>query len=717
MSNRSHHSRHADLKNPANKQSMHQPQQHHHHHHHRLQQNRKLSLMRSVLICCVASLTCFTLWISLTVVSNSNNFDLSEQEQLVSVLDPRVVRSSRSQNSGGGGGSTSYTLADNDKISNNNNHGKDNDNDDHDNDNHDEHLRRRATHNYQEIRKRAIEEASKLTKSYIHMEEKLQEIIEREREDYLEKIAKEQQAKKEKEEELQREHMEAKYYMYYEDSNDSESTVIGITFSQDARIYKRFVGSLRNIGFGGKIILGVEDVSLEIRQYLEYHNVTLKELEPVECTFINAKKRQKCYKPYPHIKREWAHFPLARDWLSGCVTCSGPVVFTSVDRTFFQLNPFGSGMPVVKRLHLYEQHPAVDASKTSAGVLLKACVDIDLEKELGAEYPDIEPRGLLSAATALGTRDDIIDYLGLVYSSIREWMQKTECHFQHSSSDSGMAIVNFLRVRNRLPYRTRLMVHRTGIVNNVEFEGQNALEAHVHLWKFRGLTEEEANFVPYEGANGNVWIDTDYMVTNEYGLFIDVFFETSAIIYGYDSFGLPFLNWLDRKLNITSSEDAVVGVAADEIEKSGKTGLLSPNISDDTLDAVKKNVIRVGVNEQQKDKEGYYLDHTTQEELAKNSSSVERKTDLKLGETKPILDEKVASQQDSMYYPVEPTNATVEEQAEQKVVPVDESHEKGSENKVEEEVNEDKEDEKAEKDVANVERIPVDTKFEVLSHT
>lgn len=573
-----------------------------------------------------------------------------------------------------------------------------------------------SSSHYQEIRKYAIEEAAKLTERYIHYEERLQRILDREKEDYLKRLAKEEQAKKEKEQELKREYMESKYYMYYEDSNDADSTVIGMTYSQDPRIYKRFVGSLRSTGFGGTIILGIEEVSPEIHQYLLDQNVTLKKLEPVECTFINAKARQKCYKPYPHIKREWAHFPLSRDWLSGCASCSGPVIFTSVDRTFFQVNPFGAGMPVVKRLHLYEQHPSVDVSRTSAGVLLKACVDIDLEAEMQAGYEDIEPRGLLSAATALGTRDDIIDYLGLVYSTIREWMQKTECHFQHSSSDSGMAIVNYLRVKDRLPYRTRFMVHRTGIVNNVDFEGKNAIEAHVHLWMFRGLTEEEANRVPYEGGKGNGWIDTDYMVTNEDGFFIDVFFEKSAIVYGYDSFGLPFLNWLDRRLNITSSEDSLGSVTDSTNNMNHATsGIISNNGTVDAANLHKRQIGSLVDKEKQKEREGYYIDKSTQEELAKNNTMVERKKDIKVGDTTPRLDKKdIIARQDTMYYPDEAKNVTSDATEQQKVVPVDVSHEKGLSGKNEEEEKEQEqsqqENENAEK---NVQRFPVDTKFEI----
>jgi hypothetical protein len=404
-------------------------------------------------------------------------------------------------------------------------------------------------------RKKAIEEAMKQTNQYLHQEERLQRYRDAEKEAYLQKVAEEEQIKKQKEEELEQEQQDLMYYMYYEDSNDEKTTVIGMASAKDLLTFQRFVGSLRQTGFGGVIILGVEDPSPEVLAYLSDHDVIVKTLEPIACTFEAAKKDEACYQPYTHIKREWAHFPLARDWLSACASCTGPVVFTSVDDTYFQNNPFGKGMPVVKRLHLYEQHPSVDVAQTSAGVLLKACYDIDLAAEMEADSMELFPmRGILSANTALGTRDDIIDYLGSVYSIFRQWMQKPECHFSHSDSDAGMAVVNFLRIRDRLPYRTRIMIHRTGIVNNADFEGKNALDAHVHLWKFRGLSEEDAQLVPFEGSQGSNWIDADYMVTDKDGDFIDVFLQKSAIIYGYHSYGPFFLSRLDKSLGIKNND-------------------------------------------------------------------------------------------------------------------------------------------------------------------
>ena len=480
-------------------------------------------------------------------------------------------------------------------------------------------------------------------------------------------IQEQEEQKRIQAEEKEQEAQEDKYYMYYEDTDDTTATVVGMTYSSDIKLYKRFIGSLRATGFGGQIILGIEETFSTthpgIISYLQEKNVTLQYLHPIECTFSTAKSLQKCYKPYPHIKREWARFPLARDWLSACNTCNGPVIFAFPEQTFFQKNPFGIGMPVVKRLHLYEQHPSVDVSKTSAGILMKACVDIDLQKEMEGDDPDIDSRGILSAATALGQRDDIIDYLGLVYSIIREWMQKNECHFQHSSSDLGMAIVNFLRVKERLPYKTRIMVHRTGIVNNVDFEGMNAIEAHLHLWKFRGLTTEEAEGMPYideglEGSGSNRgWIDTDYLVTDEEGHFIDVFFQTSAVIYGYSSFGKPFLNWLDRHLNITSDgdgeEEALTGIVSGNVSVavstsvvtdteavrtstgSGRaTGTHMAKILDVDPDASLPLPLPLQEDPTQKEieKEGYYITQQEREHVTKSDVLVERKKEIRLGE-------------------------------------------------------------------------------------
>lgn len=476
------------------------------------------------------------------------------------------------------------------------------------------------------LRSKAIAKAKDYQEGILQKEKKLEKYQQNMIDKYIAGIQQEEDLKNAKIQKEAEEKLELKYYSYYEDDDTKDATVVGQSHSQEIRIYKRFVGSLRYHGFKGNVIIGIEEqTSKEIEDYLLSQNVTVKKMLPIECNFESAKDRQKCYRPYPNIKREWAHFPLIRDWLAACDSCfNGPVLYATVDHTLFQKNPFGKSMPVVKRLHLYEQHPAVDVSKTPAAKLLKPCVDIDLEEEMKEEDPEVEPRGILSSATAIGQRDDIIDYLGLVYTVLRRWMQKSECHVNDGSgrNGGGTAALNYLRIKEMLPYRTRIMVHRTGIVSNIDYEGRIAFDGHVHIGKFMGLTPDEAKRRPYDGSmyekefaeKGTTkyeggWIDTDYMVTDSDGSFIDVFFQKSAVVYGYDTFGPPFMKWFDYHMNITKSDDA-----SSQLEPPQFTTNEDSQLHEDTSKPKTK---------EQKEKEGYYMDKTT-EALAKNNTKPER---------------------------------------------------------------------------------------------
>jgi len=486
-----------------------------------------------------------------------------------------------------------------------------------------------------EIRQKALQQAKEETKKWRQLadadEVQMEGIIVKFKQEIKKlKQKQEEELRKEKEEEELEQHFDteesSEYYLYYQDDDDTHSTVIGISLPStgtsnpnptpnDPTIYlRRFVTSLRQTGFTGNIIIGLEvsaennghdgqkdhqnnnnnnnnsstwsyKASDELIAFLHQHNVIIKNLIPVSCTFDFAKNNQKCYHPYSHIKREWSYFPIARDWLVSCETCLGPVALASIKDTIFQRNPFGKGMPIIQRLHLYELHPDLMAKDTSAGVLLKACHDIDIDKvnrySLKSRDDDeylnqtddaIQHRYMsryraLSAGTAVGPRDDIIDYLGAIHSAMKEWMHRSQCHFEHSTSDDGMAIVNHLRLQKRLPFRTRILAHRAGIVNNAGYDGKIAYESHLHLWRFRGLSDEEANSIVYEGAKGMGWIEKEYYLTDVDGNFIDRYLQKSAIIYDYSAFGPPFVNWFDKKLNLTAWTDdkkSAIDVSGDE---------------------------------------------------------------------------------------------------------------------------------------------------------
>jgi len=339
---------------------------------------------------------------------------------------------------------------------------------------------------------------------------------------------------------------EEQYFYYYQDSNTTDASVLGMAVNADLVQIKRFVGSLRYHGFQGCIMLGIgSDADKEILDYFEKQHVTVKIVQTTPCTYESARSDELCNLPYPNIKVEWSPFPLARDWLAACEGCTGPILFTSVHNVFFQKNPFGEGMPLVEKLQLFQEHWDVKyGQQTPTAYLLQACKDID---------PRTNQEGHLTSEIAIGRREDMNTYLTHVYYQMKAWMLKSECHFKYANLDTGQAIVNFMRLSDRLPEYTRFKPHRKGVANIVGYEGQLAYEAHLHFWRFKGLSEEEAKKIPYEGAEGNNWIDSDYKLTDDDGYFIDIFFRRSAIVHEYDKFGQPYLTWLDNNIGKTFS--------------------------------------------------------------------------------------------------------------------------------------------------------------------
>jgi hypothetical protein len=139
-----------------------------------------------------------------------------------------------------------------------------------------------------------------------------------------------------------------------DDDYSSSATVIGMAMGYNVNTLRGFIGSLRKSGFLGHIILGVaEDVSPEVLDYFWFRNVTYKVLAKAKCTHHpwfdgnkTAMEEQKilrpdaydnlsyCVSPYTNIKSRWVKYPLARDWLLECKTCTGPVLLADI-REFF----------------------------------------------------------------------------------------------------------------------------------------------------------------------------------------------------------------------------------------------------------------------------------------------------------------------------------------------------------------------------------------------
>eukprot|EP00551_Chaetoceros_affinis_P001823 CAMPEP_0203635438 /NCGR_PEP_ID=MMETSP0088-20131115/2218_1 /ASSEMBLY_ACC=CAM_ASM_001087 /TAXON_ID=426623 /ORGANISM="Chaetoceros affinis, Strain CCMP159" /LENGTH=103 /DNA_ID=CAMNT_0050489319 /DNA_START=1 /DNA_END=312 /DNA_ORIENTATION=- len=76
----------------------------------------------------------------------------------------------------------------------------------------------------------------------------------------------------------------------------------------------------------------------------------------------------------------------------------------------------------------------------------------------------------------------------------------------------------------------------------------------------------------YQGAKGEGWIDTDYKITDADGQFIDTLFQKSAIIYEYSAFGMPFTDWFDKRLGLSSSVSMDVDDTAPPSTNEGGDG-------------------------------------------------------------------------------------------------------------------------------------------------
>jgi hypothetical protein len=226
-------------------------------------------------------------------------------------------------------------------------------------------------------------------------------------------------------------------------------------------------------------------------------------------------------------------------------------------RAYFQSNPFGAGSAIKQRLHIFQHHPSLDAAFTPDAKLLQTCHNIDFPARLliNPKYPKFGSKGMLASDITLGSRDDIIDYLGLVYRVICEWMLLKECKDYELPVDIGRPIVNYLYIKDRLPHNIRIVPHRVGEVNLAVYEGSLAYESHLKLLQYRGLSLVEAENTPYEGSTEKSWIDAEYLLTNEDGDFINLSHEKSVIIIDYETYGKPFLSWLDKKMNFTTSSN------------------------------------------------------------------------------------------------------------------------------------------------------------------
>jgi len=129
--------------------------------------------------------------------------------------------------------------------------------------------------------------------------------------------------------------------------------------------WTRLVGSLRNSGYDGHIIMGVNpDIPQMERDYLDKMGVTYYAIDVVNCTTTTVSSaasstttatdgettkntvRAKCSRGLRDLKLEWGRYEMARRWLYHCSTCTGWAMVLDTRDVFFQSNPF-STLPII----------------------------------------------------------------------------------------------------------------------------------------------------------------------------------------------------------------------------------------------------------------------------------------------------------------------------------------------------------------------------------
>jgi len=247
-------------------------------------------------------------------------------------------------------------------------------------------------------------------------------------------------------------------------SSSLNATVIGLATGYDRSVLERFVGSLRKTGYAGHIILGVApNAPPDVLNYLRARQVMVQQLVWTPCEYeytVDPPTRIVCAAPYANLKLCWGRYPLARDWLQQCDTCTGPVLFTDVRDVIFQRDPFGGGI-TVDGLQLFAEHPYQTTLHKLVKKPLWNCQHIKLNQPM------------LCSGTTVGTRVAMLEYLTTMHTEMNAWALQERCRMVHHEG-GDQAIHNYVYYMNKLPASlpTRVIPFGSGgIVNTVAVWG------------------------------------------------------------------------------------------------------------------------------------------------------------------------------------------------------------------------------------------------------
>jgi len=337
-------------------------------------------------------------------------------------------------------------------------------------------------------------------------------------------------------------------------NGSSTATVMGMATGYDLKVYKQFVGSLRQTGYSGNIILVISpDPAPGVQEYLSSKGVVMKPLHKVECdtqiianqqNAAAANSHQKevmtCAAPYPNLKVRWGRFPILRDHLEACSTCTGPVLVTDVRDAFFQEDPFGEGAPQVTGLQVFEEFKFQRTTHWLVKTPVKKCKGIEFDETM------------LCSGTTIGTRQAILDYLETMHLEMVDWMKDPNCCCNPINGDD-QSIHNYLFYTGRFSH-AQAIKNRIGTVHTVGHQATLIFRAHeASLARDfpHNYTKDMAYKIPFSATStdqSKSWLGIEYDLVDEEGYFLNYDGSRSRVVHQYDRFRSQIKPWL--KVNI-----------------------------------------------------------------------------------------------------------------------------------------------------------------------
>lgn len=183
---------------------------------------------------------------------------------------------------------------------------------------------------------------------------------------------------------------------------------------------RRFVGSLRQSGYDGHILVGFPEDGAETVDwaFLKAHHVTVYHIETEPCLHFHGNH---CFKGTAELAPTWGVYAMHSAWLRDCTTCTGHVISAmEMDNVYFQTNPFPSRLlSSDETLVLAEEiaphtNPMFHSDRAVRHTLWSLAGSPSASSTCFPQFSRLlveQQRPVLSDGIVIGTRQSVLSYL------------------------------------------------------------------------------------------------------------------------------------------------------------------------------------------------------------------------------------------------------------------------------------------------------------------